>query len=66
MEETGACSRCGESGPEIDVTKCPICYKLVCHRCAVAISGRPFCSQSCADYFFHGDEEDLPTRGSDE
>ncbi len=51
------CSRCGEADTSLDIAKCPICFKLACRHCSVKISGRSFCSQICANYFFHGDDD---------
>ena len=51
------CYRCGESG-EFQMSSCLICQKGVCYRCSLSVSGRSFCSQACADYFFHGDDDE--------
>jgi hypothetical protein len=58
MREIDQCAKCGEEGMELDIQACPICFKGVCRHCAVLVSGRTFCSQSCAEYFFHGDDDD--------
>jgi len=39
--------------------KCSICFRMFCEDCAAVMSGRKFCSKFCAEYFFHGGEEDL-------
>jgi hypothetical protein len=64
MNEAESCSRCGlgallEGEQAIQLQKCAICFGLFCRDCSVAVSGRVFCSQPCAEYFFHGDEEDV-------
>ena len=57
------CSKCKAFREDYDISRCPICLKFVCNSCSLNISGRNFCSQGCANYFFHGDEdesEELP------
>jgi len=31
---------------------------LICHKCAQLGFGRTFCSPACAEFYFHGDDED--------
>jgi len=54
------CEVCGKTFREWAVSPCPICKKIVCHKCAHLAFARSFCSQACAEFFFHGedDEED--------
>ena len=54
---TAACAKCSAAGAKIQLTMCPICHKQVCEKCLVSKSGRNFCSQYCAEYFFFGDED---------
>lgn len=54
---TAACSKCS-AGDKVALMMCPICHKMVCERCQFSKSGRNFCSQYCAEYFFFGDEDD--------
>jgi len=58
MSEISECWRCGTKEAADDIVMCPTCHRGVCRHCSVKISGRGFCSQSCADYFFHGDDDD--------
>ena len=55
--QSDECSRCSQSDPRMTLSKCPICYKLVCEQCQYSKGGRLFCGQYCADYFFFGEEE---------
>lgn len=52
------CWRCGTSEEERSLRKCVICFKLYCNECQADRNGRTFCSKSCADYFFFGDDDD--------
>ena len=53
------CSKCGKNDEKTTtLTKCPICHKLVCDECRYNISGRYFCSNHCADFFFFEEEEE--------
>jgi hypothetical protein len=59
-EELGLnCSVCEISDDEKSLRKCAICFKYFCEDCGVDRSGRWFCTSSCADYFFYGDEDDM-------
>ena len=51
------CFKCGKSDDKGQLTKCPICHKHVCDDCRFNLSGRYFCSNHCADFFFFDDEE---------
>jgi hypothetical protein len=64
MPDATECCKCGDTGTDSEILVCPICYKGVCFRCSIKISGRDFCSQACANYFFHGDDDEAG--GSDE
>ena len=55
--EDRACAVCKSSGEKIVLTKCPICFKVVCEACRFNRGGRLFCSQYCAEEFFFGEEE---------
>jgi hypothetical protein len=57
MPVTNACSKCSAKGEKISLMMCPICHKMVCEKCLIHKSGRSFCSQYCAEYFFFGDED---------
>ena len=53
------CKECGESEDDVFLHKCPICHKYICEEHKFVRSGRVFCSQFCAAFFFHeGDEDD--------
>ena len=53
----GVCDKCGEEQPIWELTKCHMCGKTACHRCASFAYGRYFCSNQCAQYFFYGEDE---------
>ena len=55
-EET--CAKCNAAMDPSTVIRCPICFKRVCDRCARNKGGKEFCSQYCAEYFFHYEDED--------
>ena len=52
------CVHCGKSLDEVQLAKCPSCFKHFCDEHAYLMSGRPFCSRKCAEYFFFGDPDD--------
>jgi hypothetical protein len=52
------CYECGKTIDETTLTKCPTCFKYFCGEHSFVMSGRPFCSRGCADYFFFGDPDD--------
>jgi hypothetical protein len=52
------CVTCQKDEREVTLSKCPICFKLICVECAQHAYGRTFCSQRCANLFFFGDDED--------
>jgi hypothetical protein len=53
------CKTCGVGEDDAYLHKCPICHKMTCDEHKYVRSGRPFCSEFCAAYFFHeGDEDD--------
>jgi hypothetical protein len=54
------CAVCGKNDQDqdLDLAKCPICFKRVCQDCANRSFGRLFCSKSCSDQFFFGDDDE--------
>jgi len=50
--------QCELTGDDTKLHKCPVCFKHVCDEHAASRSGRKFCSDACAEYFFFGDPED--------
>jgi hypothetical protein len=50
------CCVCNEHEDEVTLHKCPMCLKWYCEDCETTLSGRKFCSTTCANYFFFGDE----------
>lgn len=57
-EATGLeCVTCRKTESEVGLHKCPICFKHYCDEHAYTMSGRAFCSQFCAEYFFFGGED---------
>jgi hypothetical protein len=53
-----ACSKCGKEAGRGGLSKCPMCYKLVCEECHFQMSGRIFCSAPCSQFFFFEGDED--------
>ena len=52
------CSVCGRRAPSVVINTCPMCFTVVCHKCATFAYGRSFCSSRCGQFFFHGDAAD--------
>jgi hypothetical protein len=52
------CVVCEKTLDDARLSKCPICFKYVCDEHAYNMSGREFCSDGCARYFFFGDEDE--------
>jgi hypothetical protein len=51
------CATCKKTGDQTTLRKCPICFKHFCEEHAYHMSGRAFCSQPCAEFFFFEPEE---------
>ncbi len=56
--EKPECVHCKKSDDETTLRKCPICFKRYCDEHAYLMSGRTFCSQPCADFFFFSDSDE--------
>ena len=56
--EQGTCDRCEQNVAAADLRRCVICRSLFCRRCAVMGYGREFCSESCSEFFFHGEDDE--------
>lgn len=54
------CPSCHRMVDERALQLCTICRSVFCQRCAVAGYGREFCSERCREFFFHGDDDELP------
>jgi hypothetical protein len=52
------CYMCKKTDDQVRLHKCPICFKHYCEEHAVRRSGMWFCSEGCAEYFFHGEPDD--------
>jgi len=52
------CRHCEATADDKPLRKCPICFQYFCDEHATVMSGRPFCSPGCANYFFFGDPDD--------
>ena len=53
------CKECAVAEDDAYLHKCPICHSYICEEHKFTRSGRVFCSNFCAAYFFHeGDEDD--------
>lgn len=51
------CWQCEKSIDDALLRKCPICFKHFCEEHGHLMSGRPFCSPGCAEYFFFSDDD---------
>ena len=56
--EHPACGQCGKTDEQTTLRKCPICFKLFCDEHAYLMSGRTFCSQPCAEFFFFSESDE--------
>jgi hypothetical protein len=56
-DKTKVCYRCEKTESQVDLLKCPICFKLYCDDCGHMHGGRKFCSKFCAEYFFFSDPD---------
>ena len=52
------CKECDFTEDDGFMYKCPICHKMICEDHKFVRSGRIFCSEFCAAYFFHESDED--------
>jgi hypothetical protein len=51
------CYECERTREEVRLSKCPICFKFYCDEHSFDMSGRTFCSNGCAEYFFFSEED---------
>ena len=58
MSVINRCHECGATDDETRLQKCPICFRYYCQEHNKSMSGRTFCSQKCAEYFFFADPDD--------
>jgi hypothetical protein len=54
----GRCNTCGREQPTWNLITCPVCGQVSCHKCAKFAYGRHFCSDRCAQYFFHAEPDE--------
>jgi hypothetical protein len=52
------CHECKRPETDTRLSKCPICFRYYCDEHSYTMSGRSFCSQFCAEYFFFADPDD--------
>lgn len=52
------CHGCKQDDKQVQLSKCPICFRYFCEEHCYLMSGRRFCSAACADYFFFSDPDD--------
>jgi hypothetical protein len=52
------CVHCNKTDDETKLSKCPICFKYYCNEHAYQMSGRTFCSQPCAEFFFFSETDE--------
>ena len=52
------CAKCDEILETTTQVRCPICFKNICPDCVRVRGGKEFCSQYCAEYFFHYEDDD--------
>ncbi|MEW5806189.1 MAG: hypothetical protein AB1756_02395 [Acidobacteriota bacterium] len=57
-KEVEECAKCKKQEDQVRLQKCAICHKLFCDGCSYRMSGRLFCSQYCAEFFFFGKEDE--------
>lgn len=60
-DKTQVCIHCDKTEQQVDLIKCPICFKTYCDECGYQHGGRKFCSQFCADYYFFADPDSEDT-----
>jgi hypothetical protein len=53
-----SCHACEKNEDQTRLTKCSVCHRSFCDEHRYVMSGRSFCSQRCAQYFFFADPED--------
>ena len=51
------CVHCRRPSAEAELKQCPICFKQFCEMHEYEISGRLFCSDKCAHYYFFVDPD---------
>jgi hypothetical protein len=52
------CHDCERTASETRLTKCPVCHRHFCDEHRFVLSGRAFCTQRCAEYFFFAEPEE--------
>ncbi len=52
------CSKCNQTSDIRRISKCVVCFKLVCADCALRRYATEFCSEQCANSFFFGTGEE--------
>jgi hypothetical protein len=60
---TASCFECQASIEDTHLEKCPICFRHFCADHGHRRSGRAFCTEGCADYFFFSEPDDEETEG---
>jgi hypothetical protein len=53
-----ACHACEKTEEDTRLSICSVCHRAFCEEHRHVMSGRSFCSQRCAEYFFFADPED--------
>ena len=53
-----ACHTCEKTEEDTRLSRCSVCHRAFCEEHRHVMSGRSFCSQRCAEYFFFADPED--------
>jgi hypothetical protein len=57
MKSVRVCKTCGRGEKETRLQKCVICHEFYCYKCRVRKFGKLFCSKTCAELFFFGDDD---------
>lgn len=52
------CDKCERRASADELHQCIICRSLFCRHCSVMGYGREFCSESCCEFFFHGEGDE--------
>jgi len=57
------CEKCGRLCEPAELDTCTVCRKRFCLYCVYRAGSRTYCSRSCGDAFFFGDEDDVEGEG---
>jgi len=52
------CFDCEKTDADVELSRCPSCYRYFCDTHSHMQSGRRFCSRPCASFYLYSDEDD--------